>query len=139
MSRPQPEPVSVEYAFRAAVAQSARLTEALIMAQAYGLEQSGRLERLERENTELRTEVGDLRADLREARRSDPDVPPDPVPAPERVVLADGSRVACWHTQPGSPCDWNVCRQKGVRFSGETVEYPAAAVGEAVSPHPFSD
>ncbi|MFI0967130.1 hypothetical protein ACH4S8_37950 [Streptomyces sp. NPDC021080] len=27
------------------------------------------------------------------------------------AVLSALDGAACWHTEPGTPCDWNVCRQ----------------------------
>jgi hypothetical protein len=32
------------------------------------------------------------------------------LPAP---ALAFTPPVQCWHTEPGTPCDWNTCRQPG--------------------------
>lgn len=29
----------------------------------------------------------------------------------EQSTAPAADRVQCWHTEPGTPCDWNVCRQ----------------------------
>ncbi|MCM1972314.1 hypothetical protein [Streptomyces sp. G1] len=37
----------------------------------------------------------------------------------------DDPPVQCWHTEGGSPCDWNVCRQPGRLAAGDTGTDPA--------------
>ena len=41
--------------------------------------------------------------------------------APER----DDPPVQCWHTEPDSPCDWNVCRQPERLAAGDPGTDPA--------------
>jgi hypothetical protein len=123
----QPEgSVSAGNAWRAAVERAKRGTEALIVTEAQVLELEEQLAQAGAEIERLKREVEQLQ---------------EPTEESERVVLADGSEVACWHTEPNSPCDWNVCRQKGVKSHGgqERQEQPAESVGEAVPTHPFSD
>lgn len=37
---------------------------------------------------------------------------PAPGTAATQATDGDGDPpVQCWHTEPGSPCDWNICRQ----------------------------
>lgn len=121
----QPErAVSAEHAWRAALTRAQRGTEALIVAEAQILELEGQLAQAGSEIERLRREAEQLQEQ----------------PEPGKVVLANGDEVACWHTEPGSPCDWNVCRQKGVKTdAAEDQEQPAEAEREAVSPPPFSD
>jgi hypothetical protein len=126
----QPEgSVSMDNAWRAAVERAKRGTEALIVTEAQVLELEGQL-------GQAHAEIGRLRLEVEQLQAQDNDQPEPP--KSDRVVLADGSEVACWHTEPNSPCDWNVCRQKGGE-DGQDQEQPAAAVGEAVPTHPFSD
>lgn len=54
--------IPVEAAYQAAQARALRTTEALILAEAQVFNLSGKLERLETENGELRSELADLRA-----------------------------------------------------------------------------
>lgn len=44
--------------------------------------------------------------------------------------------VQCWHYEPGSPCDWNVCRQPERRASGDYGTDPARGVPV---PHPTEE
>lgn len=46
-----------------------------------------------------------------DASRPDPDDPP----------------VQCWHTEPDTPCDWNVCRQPERFAAGDRGTDPARA------------
>lgn len=39
---------------------------------------------------------------------------------------ADDEPVQCWHTEPGTPCDWNVCRQPERLATGDHGTDPAA-------------
>jgi hypothetical protein len=41
------------------------------------------------------------------------------------VHAADEDSVACWHTEPDTPCDWNVCRQPGRLAAGDRGTDPA--------------
>lgn len=115
------EPVSAEHAYRAAVDRAMRVTEALIAAEARLLEVQGKVGRLEDENAGLRMELTDLRE--QHADRAEACEPAGP----------------CEHWSSPSPCDWNVCRQKGGGDDGSTGDGSPAAVGEAVPAHPFSD
>lgn len=45
----------------------------------------------------------------------------------------DDPPVQCWHTEPGSPCDWNVCRQPERAAAGDRGTDPARG-GVAVDP-----
>lgn len=38
--------------------------------------------------------------------------------------LEDDS-VACWHIEPGTPCDWNICRQPERLARGDNGTDPA--------------
>ena len=37
----------------------------------------------------------------------------------------DDPLVQCWHFEPGSPCDWNVCRQPERLATGDRGTDPA--------------
>jgi hypothetical protein len=37
----------------------------------------------------------------------------------------DDPPVQCWHFEPGSPCDWNVCRQPERLAAGDRGTDPA--------------
>lgn len=39
----------------------------------------------------------------------------------------DDPPVQCWHTEPGSPCDWNICRQPERLAAGDRGTDPAHA------------
>lgn len=39
----------------------------------------------------------------------------------------DDPPVQCWHTEPGSPCDWNICRQPERLTAGDRGVDPAEA------------
>ncbi|MGW4757304.1 hypothetical protein [Streptomyces chartreusis] len=34
-------------------------------------------------------------------------------------------QVQCWHTEPGTPCDWNVCHQPERLAAGDPGTDPA--------------
>lgn len=38
----------------------------------------------------------------------------------------DDPPVQCWHTEPGTPCDWDVCRQPERLAAGDRGTDPAA-------------
>ncbi|MEU6552098.1 hypothetical protein ABZ915_17705 [Streptomyces sp. NPDC046915] len=38
----------------------------------------------------------------------------------------DDPQVQCWHTEAGSPCDWNICRQPERLAAGDYGTDPAA-------------
>jgi hypothetical protein len=44
------------------------------------------------------------------------------LPAP---AVSFAPPVQCWHTESGSPCDWNVCRQPDRLASGDVGTDPA--------------
>ncbi|GHA01112.1 hypothetical protein ACFOOM_12395 [Streptomyces echinoruber] len=46
-------------------------------------------------------------------------------PAPTGGGQDDDPPVQCWHTEPGSPCDWNVCRQPERLAAGDRGTDPA--------------
>jgi hypothetical protein len=39
--------------------------------------------------------------------------------------LDDDEPVQCWHTEPDTPCDWNVCRQPERLAAGDYGTDPA--------------
>lgn len=46
--------------------------------------------------------------------------------APDAVVVSYGNPpVECWHTEPDSPCDWDVCRQPERLAAGDRGTDPA--------------
>jgi hypothetical protein len=47
----------------------------------------------------------------------------------------DDPPVQCWHYEPGSPCDWDVCRQPERLAAGDTGTDPARR-GVAADPLP---
>lgn len=47
----------------------------------------------------------------------------------------DDPPVQCWHTEPGSPCDWDICRQPERLAAGDRGTDPARG-GVAVDPLP---
>ncbi len=53
-------------------------------------------------------------------------------PQPEQ----DDPLVQCWHYEPGSPCDWNVCRQPERLAAGDRGTDPARGIPV---PRPASD
>jgi hypothetical protein len=36
----------------------------------------------------------------------------------------DDEQVQCWHIEPGSPCDWNICRQPERLAAGDVGPDP---------------
>lgn len=50
-------------------------------------------------------------------------LPAAAVKAPTTVDV--GLPVQCWHTEPGSPCDWDACRQPDRLASGDAGSDPA--------------
>jgi len=75
-----------------------------------------------------------LRADLEQARRTAAALENDLAEARDdldqlRRDLADPDDdpgVQCWHTEPGTPCDWNRCRQPERLAAGDPGTDPAA-------------
>lgn len=47
----------------------------------------------------------------------------------------DDPPVQCWHTEPGTPCDWNICRQPERLAAGDHGTDPARS-GVAADPMP---
>lgn len=48
----------------------------------------------------------------------------------ERPLMADDEddpAVQCWHTEPDTPCDWNICRQPERLAAGDYGIDPAWA------------
>jgi hypothetical protein len=39
--------------------------------------------------------------------------------------VEDNPPVQCWHTEPSSPCDWNICRQPERLAAGDRGTDPA--------------
>jgi hypothetical protein len=111
--QPQSE-VSLQDAYEAARTRAARTTEALILAEA-------QIMSLTRERDTALARCEQLERELEDAT------------APAEAEDNE-DRVQCWHTEPDSPCDWNVCRQKGggedATEDTDPVGY-AAAVGQA--------
>lgn len=52
-------------------------------------------------------------------------------------VEQDDPPVQCWHYEPGSPCDWDVCRQPERLAAGDTGTDPATEASS--TPEPCSD
>lgn len=50
----------------------------------------------------------------------------DALPEPPAADEDDDPPVACWHTEPTTPCDWNVCRQPERLAAGDAGTDPAA-------------
>lgn len=48
----------------------------------------------------------------------------------------DDPPVQCWHYEPGSPCDWNVCRQPERLAAGDRGTDPARGIPV---PYPSSE
>lgn len=46
----------------------------------------------------------------------------------------DNPPVECWHYEPDSPCDWNVCRQPERLAAGDRCVDPAHANGSKEQP-----
>jgi len=36
----------------------------------------------------------------------------------------DDEQAACWHIEPGTPCDWNICRQPEHLAAGDVGTDP---------------
>ncbi|MGI3198481.1 hypothetical protein ACRJ4B_16000 [Streptomyces sp. GTA36] len=71
--------------------------------------------------------LADATARAADARRSDFVLTPD--------AADDDPPAQCWHTEPGSPCDWDVCRQPNRpategRRTGPAERAPAPAADE---------
>jgi hypothetical protein len=47
------------------------------------------------------------------------------VPYPPVEDDTDDPPVQCWHTEPHTPCDWNVCRQPERLAAGDYGTDPA--------------
>lgn len=47
----------------------------------------------------------------------------------------DDPPVQCWHYEPGSPCDWDVCRQPERLAAGDTDTDPARGIPAPVPEH----
>jgi hypothetical protein len=41
----------------------------------------------------------------------------------------DDEQVQCWHIEPGTPCDWNICRQPERLAAGDRGIDPAELAG----------
>jgi hypothetical protein len=52
--------------------------------------------------------------------------PDDPDSASAQITDADGEQPPCWHTEPGTPCDWDACRQPERLANGDRGTDPAA-------------
>ncbi|WP_157876678.1 hypothetical protein [Streptomyces graminilatus] len=56
-----------------------------------------------------------VRLDNRDARFTPSQSPED-----------DEQQVQCWHIEPGTPCDWNICRQPERLAAGDRGIDPAS-------------
>ncbi|MFB6636274.1 hypothetical protein ACFCYF_03355 [Streptomyces chartreusis] len=45
----------------------------------------------------------------------------------------DHDTVQCWHTKPGTPCDWNVCRKPERLAAGDPGTDPALRAHHATT------
>jgi hypothetical protein len=45
----------------------------------------------------------------------------------------DDPPVQCWHYEPGSPCDWNVCRQPERLAAGDYGTDPAESASQCTT------
>lgn len=41
------------------------------------------------------------------------------------MTTPEDDDVACWHIEPGTPCDWNICRQPERLAAGDPGTDPA--------------
>jgi hypothetical protein len=106
--------VTAQEVYEAAEDRALRTTRALILAEAQVLHWKRLYVEAVNRAESLEAEVVDLGGRTTTEPENDPD--PD---------------AGCWHTGPSSPCDWNVCRQKGEDDGQSDLDGSTTAVGQA--------